>query len=329
MRIDSSDMAMASKRTFQARHSVLERLQQWQGRAPAATTPAQPTQPAVPKTDTAELSEKGKSLLQPDVKQQKVLDLLQRMFGISEVTSLDLSIDVSHAQGVTAQMTESSAQSGSGMSYDYQESYAEFEQTSLSAQGTITLADGRSFTLDLQWQQTRTYVEQHSLSIRAGDAALVDPVALDLTGQGLRFLDKKMPFDLDGDGKQDHVGRLAANARWLALDRNGNGKVDDGSELFGPRSGDGFGELAQLDGDGNGWLDAGDDIFAKLSLWDGANPPALLTSFGIGALSTGAIEAHFRHTDADNHLLALARKAGLFLRDDGSAGVSSQVDLVA
>lgn len=53
---------------------------------------------------------------------------------------------------------------------------------------------------------------------------------------------------------------------FLALDRNQNGVVDDGSELFGTQSGDGFAHLALYDQDSNGWIDANDPVFDKLRI---------------------------------------------------------------
>ena len=51
------------------------------------------------------------------------------------------------------------------------------------------------------------------------------------------------------------------------MDRNGDGKINDGSELFGTKSGDGFKDLASYDADGNGWIDENDAIFSQLKIW--------------------------------------------------------------
>lgn len=325
MRVNSTDLTLASSRTFQARHTRTESLRQWRDAPMQAAPASQPARTA----DSADISAEGQALAaEPDAKQKQVLEILERLFGITRVKSIDLRIDTSRVQASLQSVQEGVQRSGSGMAYDYHESYAEFEQSSLTAQGTITLEDGRSFKLDLSWQQTRAYVQEQSVSIRAGDAQLMDPLALDLTGQGLSFLDELVPMDLTGAAKPEMVHRLAGNAKWLVLDKNHDGKVTQ-DELFGARSGDGFGELAALDDDGNGWIDGGDQGFGALSLWDGVNAPTLLASFGIGALSTSAVSARFDHKDAGNDLQARTRQAGLYLRDDGSAGVTRQVDLVA
>lgn len=82
-------------------------------------------------------------------------------------------------------------------------------------------------------------------------------------------------FDLDGVGGCITTDWPAATTPWLALDRDGNGTIDSGRELFGSgtrlRSGvrapHGFAALAELDDDGNGRIDAADEAFAQLVLW--------------------------------------------------------------
>ena len=79
--------------------------------------------------------------------------------------------------------------------------------------------------------------------------------------------DQKFFFDIDADGKKDEISELAAGSGYLALDHNNDGKINDGSELFGPESGDGFADLAEYDDDGNGWIDENDAVWKKLKIW--------------------------------------------------------------
>ena len=58
---------------------------------------------------------------------------------------------------------------------------------------------------------------------------------------------------------------------FLALDLNGDGRINNGSELFGALSGNGFADLAQYDSDANGWIDENDEIFQRLKVWSGAD----------------------------------------------------------
>ena len=117
------------------------------------------------------------------------------------------------------------------------------------------------------------------------------PIIVDVEGNGfsLTSAEEGVAFDLNGNGVKQ--GRLAwSNAAsddaWLVLDRNGNGLIDDGSEMFGnftpqpsPREGipkNGFNALAVFDeiafgGNGDGWLTSGDRIFRSLRLWQDLN----------------------------------------------------------
>jgi hypothetical protein len=111
------------------------------------------------------------------------------------------------------------------------------------------------------------------------------------------------------------------------FDRNGNGTVDDGSELFGPASGDGFAELAGYDSDGNGWIDEADPVFARLRLW--SSPQASLQPLldaGVGAIGLAAVATPFR-LQADGQNLGELRSSGIWLGEQGSVGTVHQIDV--
>lgn len=137
------------------------------------------------------------------------------------------------------------------------------------------------------------------------------PVIVDVAGNGfdLTSADNGVLFDLSGRGVKVKYAwtNVGSDDAWLALDRNGNGTIDDGSELFGnfspqpdPPSGtakNGFLALAEYDkqandGNGDGQIDNGDSIFSSLHLWQDTNhngycePSELhsLTDLGIAIL---------------------------------------------
>lgn len=220
---------------------------------------------------------------------------------------------------------------GFGVEYDYSETYAEYEQLSFQASGTVRTADGREITFELSFEMERSYVETHSVSMRAGDARLKDPLVFDFGGPAGALSDLRFNFDLDADGQADEVPLLAGGRGFLAFDRNDNGRIDDGSELFGPLSGDGFAELAALDEDGNGWIDESDAAFGQLRVWqpaaEGDGSVQTLAAAGVGALYLGRVATPFDLRGAANDTLGMMRSSGVYLSEDGSAGTLSQIDL--
>ena len=122
-----------------------------------------------------------------------------------------------------------------------------------------------------------------------------------------------------------------AGSGFLALDKNGDGKINDGNELFGVKSGDGFADLAEYDSDGNGWIDENDEVFDKLKVWtrteDGKDELKSLKDSGVGAIFLGAEDTEFTLEGEDGVLDGKVRKTGIFLKEDGSAGTIQHVDL--
>ncbi|MGQ9704291.1 MAG: hypothetical protein ACUVS1_06870, partial [Actinomycetota bacterium] len=72
---------------------------------------------------------------------------------------------------------------------------------------------------------------------------------------------------LNMGGVPDRVPVTAPGSGFLVLDLNEDGRVDNGSELFGPRTGNGFHELSLRDLDGNGWIEEVDPVFQDLRVW--------------------------------------------------------------
>src|SRR6185369_7094398 len=122
--------------------------------------------------------------------------------------------------------------------------------------------------------------EFQSSSVITESAQSTDPLVVNFGGAPARISEARVAFDLDGDGHAEQISFVAAGSGFLAVDRNGDGKVNDGTELFGPRTGNAFQELASYDVDGNGWIDQGDPVFGQLRV---------LTLDGVSTLSERGI----------------------------------------
>jgi hypothetical protein len=220
---------------------------------------------------------------------------------------------------------------GFGVSYEFHDSYKETEATSFSAAGVVTTADGRKIDLSLDLSMQRSFASETNLSIQMGDAVKKDPLVINLNGSPAQLGDTRMSFDIDADGTADQIATLAAGSGFLALDNNGDGIVNDGSELFGTQSGNGFADLAAYDLDGNNWIDENDAVFNDLSVWQnpGDNGGTLLSlkESGIGAIYLGNVSTPFDLKDASNSDLGQVKASGIYLAEAGGVGTIQQLDL--
>lgn len=201
----------------------------------------------------------------------------------------------------------------------------ESEKTTVCGQGCVRTADGRDIEFDYSLALARDYRSNSRLA-ESGSMVLRDPLVLSFAGQSCELSETRIDFDLDADGVAEKIPGLGQGSCFLVFDRNGNGRADNGSELFGVASGDGFADLALLDGDGNGWIDEADAAFAELALWSGDSFTSLKEK-GVGALSTAAVDAPFLLKTASNELLGQIRAAGIYLSEAGEVGHLQQVDL--
>jgi hypothetical protein len=223
------------------------------------------------------------------------------------------------------------ARQGWGLDYYAETKYAESQQLSFSAQGIVTTTDGREIAFDLQLDVQRQFVSKESIHIIAGDAA-IDPLVVNLQGFTGTLADTQFSFDLDADGTLEAPHTLRPGSGFLVFDRNGDGQIRDGRELFGPKTGNGFAELAALDSDGNAWIDEADAAYDKLALWspdaEGKGALVSLASASIGAIYLRPTSAPFTLKDAANVTTGESRSIGVYLHEDGTPGTMQQVDLV-
>lgn len=223
-------------------------------------------------------------------------------------------------------------QAGWGLEYDFHSEYSESEQTTFQASGVIRTADDQEISFNFSFELQRLYHEESNLSIRQDDAKRVDPLVLNFSGNAAQLTSQQFEFDLNADGSTENIA-FVQGAGFLALDKNADGVVNDGSELFGPATGNGFAELQTLDSDGNNWIDENDTAFAQLQVWtkdgSGADQLRSLQQAGVGALFLGNISTPFSINDAQNTPQAQLVSSGLWLSEAGEVKSLQQIDLFA
>ncbi len=219
---------------------------------------------------------------------------------------------------------------GWGVSYERLYEREEHEKMNFKATGLVKTADGKEISLKLEVSMSRSLYERTYTSLKAGDA-LIDPLMVNYAGPAADLTEKKYSFDLDADGKEDQISFAGKGSGFLALDKNGDGKINDGKELFGTQSGDGFKDLASYDDDGNGWIDENDDIFNKLRIWTkdekGNDKLLALGEVGIGAIYLDNVKTSMDIVGGDGKKNGQVAATGLFLRENGLAGSIQHVDI--
>jgi len=209
--------------------------------------------------------------------------------------------------------------------------YAEYEETTFETRGTVVTADGRQMDFNLSLSMSRSFSEYYEQNFET-TYSLCDPLVINLDSNIASVSDQKFRFDLDCDGVEDEISRLSSGSGYLALDLNNDGIINDGSELFGARSGDGFKDLSAYDSDGNGWIDEADEIWKALKIYvqndDGSESLYSLSEKDIGAIFLGNVATDFSLNEQNhNQTNALIRQTGIFLYENGNAGTIQHVDL--
>lgn len=357
MKIQQSSIALQSQHVRSVSVAARERLELWAGsrsgreglQVAAAATASVLESTAVSVGQSAGAGRatavRSDAASEVDPRMQTLLRMIEaitgmpvRLFGVEDLQPSDPGVDASRESIPDSAAPSTSAggaasPAGWGLVYEQSRMRAEAEQLSIQAQGQIQTSDGRTIAFDLGIELSASRVVSSQTTVRAGDAVLKDPLVLHFDGPVGALRDARFQFDLDADGRTEAMPFVGQGSGFLVLDRNGNGKVDDGSELFGARSGDGFADLAQLDDDRNGWIDEADAVFQRLQVWrmddTGKTQLSSLASADVGALYLGRVASEMQLQASPNAAtLGQLRSTGLYLRQSGIAGLMQQVDLV-
>lgn len=235
--------------------------------------------------------------------------------------------------------------------------HVEEEATSFSGQGIAKTEDGREIDFNVDFSLSRRLTKAAGISMPSA-VNFIDPLVINVGSDVTSISDQSFFFDLDCDGVEEKVAGLGAGSGFLTYDRNGDGVVNDGSELFGTKSGDGFADLAEFDSDGNGWIDENDEAYGKLQVWlrdeDGTDRLLSLQEADVGAIFLGSVATEFTEYQGQGvngykpdseegqsvevrnaftpvaaglTVAAMMRASGLFLKESGGVGTMHQIDL--
>ena len=164
------------------------------------------------------------------------------------------------------------------------------------------------------------------------------PLILDLNNDGVKTIgiEDGVYFDHGGDRFAEKSGWVDPNDALLVVDKNKNGIIDDGSELFGNNSilsndskaANGFVALAEFDSNRDGVVNQKDGRWSELKLWQDRNGDGkiddgeLLTleEAGVSGLNVRYVNQSHKDENGNDH-----RQVGSFIRDDGSVGTMTDV----
>lgn len=358
MIIQSSSVSMKSAFQHTTARTTQVTVDSWRDPAPGATTRPAPVPAPAPRTTAGDgpadaLSEGDAKAAEPDGddarthRLRSLVALLERLTGhvvdVPEVPDRHRphrrgehggeSHQRSRAGGIGGEVAprpQPPDRAGWGIRVEASETVVESESAQVEIAGSVTTADGRQISFEADLELYRESARTTQIRYSAGDPAPApkDPLALSF-GVTPSLSETTVDLDLDGDGTAEALPFVADGLAYLALDRNGNGAVDDGTELFGPQTNDGFAELAAHDSDGNGWIDEADPVFGQLRLW--GSPDGALQSLaerGVGAISVQAVASPFRMITHDQTVGEL-RSTGVWLAENGSVGLTHQIDVVS
>lgn len=197
----------------------------------------------------------------------------------------------------------------------------------LSAHGSFSYeiknSDGTSSTVNM------SYDIDISLSVAVVEVQQSDPLALDLNGDGTisaTDIVNGLDFDINGDGAIDRTAFVSGGDAFLALDRDGNGRIDNGKELFGDQHGalNGFLELSNFDDNHDGKIDSKDGVYSLLQGITVGSDNAIrahsLESLGVRTLFLG-----FQEEDLPAQGGNRIRQSGAFERSTGGYGYAADL----
>lgn len=159
-----------------------------------------------------------------------------------------------------------------------------------------------------------------------------DPLLIDLDGDGIETtsVENGVYFDQENDGFAEVSAWVSSDDGVLAIDKNNNGTIDNGSELFGDSyvksdgtiATSGFDALSDLDSNGDGQINSSDTSFDAIKILKGDGTLLSLSDAGISSISLTAKKSVIRDSNGNRQLTS-----GTYTKTDGSTGMISDYEL--
>lgn len=217
-------------------------------------------------------------------------------------------------------------------SFVYESSYEYYKKSSINFSSSINIkTKDKDININLDISFTQEFYEKHKKRLSFEQTLSFDPLIINHNSNAFDVLsDMSFEFDLNNDGKLDTIP-LLKNSSFLALDKNNNNKIDNGSELFGPSTNNAFKELRAYDSDQNNFIDENDDIYKNLLVWSknekGDNSLISLASADIGAIYLNDISSSFVYKKNISNSIAQLEANSIFVNNEGTkAGLISALN---
>lgn len=344
MKIESYALNMQGSSTQKSYHSVKEDLQVWLTKQQPEVSSLQTPQadPALTASTEKTQNVEGDDVFELSDKDKLKIKMLEAFIRALTGKDIKFSTPKTHSKNanysnrgqlVSSQRQarpNSSQSAGYGLIYNRSEEKAVRTTVDFNATGVVKTSDGKEISFTTAFHVDQTLVESSQTQIRMGDA-LKDPLVINFDGPIPAFGDATFEFDLLADGTKDTLRSFSSDSAYLAIDKNGNGQIDDGTELFGPQTNNGFAELSQYDQDKNGWIDENDAVFNQLKLWskDESGKDILLglVDRNIGAIYLGHVSTGL-DLYASTTQVGKLRDSGLVLSENGRTYGIQEVDVL-
>ena len=217
------------------------------------------------------------------------------------------------------------------ITYDSHESYYEKEQMSFNAGGVVRTADGKEITFSLDLMMSREFMSETTVNLAAAGVGAGN-IVIDFEGPASDLSDSEFAVIPDSEDNTESTTFLSVGGGRLTLDLNNDGQISGANEIIGASTGNGFAELAALDEDGNGWIDENDSVYGQLGVYsknaEGNETVSGLKESNVGAINLGNVDTQFALKDSENKQVGQIERSGVYLNEDGTAGIVQQVSIV-